>query len=191
MWTVVALGFRARQNFVWWKSLGPSSTECFTKMSQTLVLLHVVSTFSSHSNPALLVQSWLGPGPKQCRPDSPHSLSVGSVFFCVGFILTNCYTRLVLSCENTRHFEIPAFLPRNPAHFGLPCPVASVSIRKLFRFLYPITCQMPEPHCKLTSPYTWFSTHVQHMPHNRSDTGIFIPKHFCNIQVLLILFFSS
>ena len=38
---------------------------------------------------------------------SPLSSSI----LCVGFILTNCYTSLVLSCENTRHFEIPAFLP--------------------------------------------------------------------------------
>ena len=62
-----------------------------TKMSQTLVLLHVMSTFSSHSNPALLVQSWLGPGPRQCCPDSPRSLSVGSVFFYVGFILRQAF----------------------------------------------------------------------------------------------------
>lgn len=48
---------------------------------------------------------------------------------------------------------------------------------------------MPEPHCKLTSPSHLVLTHVRHMPHGCSDIGILIPKHFCNIQVLLIVFF--
>lgn len=43
MWTVVALGFRAQQNFVCWKSLGPSSTECLPRCPRhSLVLLHVL-----------------------------------------------------------------------------------------------------------------------------------------------------